>query len=435
MDRIVIKGGKKLSGRVKISGSKNSSLPILAATLACHGRVELVGMPSLSDVDCMEHLICSMGVEVKRRKNTTTIEPESLRWSEAPYDIVRKMRASFCVLGPLLARYGEARVSLPGGCAIGIRPVNFHLNALIALGADITTEHGYAVASVKNRLKGAHICLPFPSVGATETAIMAAALAKGKTILENAAQEPEVVDLIGFLNTVGAKIEGGGTSTVTIHGVKELSGGKYHVMADRIEAGTYMVAAAITGGKVDVVGCPARNNKALIDLLREAGVDVACKGNTITISRNGPIKAINRVETQVYPGFPTDLQAQLMTMLTLAEGTSVVQEHIFENRFMHVGELCRMGADITLSGNTATVRGVKKLSGVSVMASDLRASAALVLAGLVASGETEVLRVYHIDRGYEAIEEKLGGLGADIHRMGGKREPFQPFDEPLAVRD
>jgi UDP-N-acetylglucosamine 1-carboxyvinyltransferase len=307
------------------------------------------------------------------------------------------------------------------------------LNALIALGADITTEHGYAVATAKDGLKGARIRLPFPSVGATETAVMAAVLAEGTTVLENAACEPEVVDLAGFLNRMGANVEGAGTPTVTVHGVNKLSGGTYTVMSDRIEAGTYMVAGAIAGGKVEVSGCASKHNQVLIDLLRQAGVEVTCKGKTVTVERKGPIRPIARVETEVYPGFPTDLQAQLMALLALADGTSVIQEHIFDNRFMHVSELCRMGADIRLEGNTATIRGVKSLSGVSVMASDLRASAALVLAGLAANGETEILRVYHIDRGYEAIEKRLSALGADVQRVSGKRETTQPFDEPLTV--
>lgn len=419
MDRIVIAGGLPLKGKVQVSGSKNASLALMVASLMCDRPVQLIGVPNLADMDSMEHLLCSMGVEVSRRNGHVFIDPSTLRWKEAPYDIVRKMRASFFVLGPLVAKTGEARVSLPGGCAIGTRPVNFHLEVLKAMGAKVETDHGYVTAEAE-RLQGARIRLPFPSVGATVTAICAACLARGKTVVENPAREPELVDLAEFLNAMGARILGAGSDRLTIRGVRRLHGGKYQVMADRIEAGTYVVAGAIGGGPVEVCGCDPAHNEALIRYLREAGVSIRCLRNRIRVERKGPIQSLARIRTEPYPGFPTDLQAQLMALLTIAEGKSTIEETIFENRFMHVSELCRMGANIEVDGNIATVRGVKGLSGAQVMASDLRASAALVLAGLMAQGETEILRVYHLDRGYDGLERKLSRLGARIDRKPGK---------------
>jgi UDP-N-acetylglucosamine 1-carboxyvinyltransferase len=386
----------------------------------CDEPVELTKAPRLADVNTMEQLLCSMGVEVQHQRSRLRIDPGTLRWEMAPYDIVRKMRASFFVLAPLLARHRKAQVSLPGGCAIGIRPVNFHLQALTQMGADLRTEHGFVVAESK-RLKGSRIRFPIPSVGATETALCAAVLARGKTVIENAAREPEVQDLARFLNSVGAEIEGIGTATLEIKGVRHLGGGTHRIMPDRIEAGTYLVAGAMVGKKIEVSGCPPDLNEALLDHLEAAGAKVTRRRTKVLIERNTPIRPIKLVETNGYPGFPTDLQAQLMALLTLAEGTSVIKENIFENRFMHVSELCRMGADIFLQGNTATVHGVGGLSGASVMASDLRASAALILAGLAAQGTTEVLRVYHLDRGYEAIEKKLTRLGGRVVREKGPR--------------
>jgi UDP-N-acetylglucosamine 1-carboxyvinyltransferase len=431
MDRIVIAGGLPLKGKVRISGSKNSSLALMVASLMCDRPVELMGIPDLADINSMEHLLCSMGVEVSRRNGHLLIDPSTLRWAEAPYDIVRKMRASFFVIGPLLARTGEARVSLPGGCAIGTRPVNFHLEVLKALGARVETAHGYVTAAA-DRLQGAPVRLPFPSVGATVTAMCAASLAKGKTVIENPAREPEIVDLAEFLNAMGATIRGAGSDRITIRGVHRLHGRKYQVMPDRIEAGTYLVSGAIGGGPVEVCGCDPGHLESLIQHLRDAGVSVRCMRNRIQVERKGPVKPLKVIRTQPYPGFPTDLQAQLMALLSIAEGESTIEETIFENRFMHVSELCRMGADITVEGNIAVIRGVKGLSGAQVMASDLRASAALVLAGVVAQGETEILRVYHLDRGYEALEKKLSRLGARIDRKTGKPPEVRERDlEPV----
>jgi len=419
MDRIAIAGGYPLKGKVQVSGSKNSSLALMVASLMCDRPVEFLGIPELADINSMEHLLCSMGVEVSRRNGHLFIDPTTLRWQEAPYEIVRKMRASFFVLGPLVAKTGRARVSLPGGCAIGTRPVNFHLDVLRALGAKVETNHGY-VSAEADRLQGGQIRLPLPSVGATVTAICAAALSRSRTVIENPAREPELVDLANFLNAMGAKISGAGSDRIIVRGARRLHGGKYQVMPDRIEAGTYMVAGAIGGGPVEVCGCDPGHNEALIQHLREAGVTVRCLRNRVRVERSGPIRPVARVRTEPYPGFPTDLQAQLMALLLTAEGTSTIEETIFENRFMHVSELCRMGADIRVEGNTANIRGVKSISGAQIMASDLRASAALVLAGLMAQGETEILRVYHLDRGYEALEKKLSRLGAQSERRAGK---------------
>jgi UDP-N-acetylglucosamine 1-carboxyvinyltransferase len=423
MDRILVEGGEKLHGEVKVSGAKNAALPIMTASILCDGPVKLRNIPCLRDIDGMERLLCSLGIEIKRNgDDVLNINPRTLRWQEAPYDLVRKMRASFCVLGPMISKYGKARVSLPGGCAIGSRPVDIHLKALTALGIDIHVEHGYVEAeALSGRVLGSRVVLDFPSVGATENVLMAASLALGTTELCNAAREPEVTDLAGFLNACGAKITGAGTDKITIEGVDSMPGGEYDVIPDRIEAGTFMVAAGITGGDIKILGANLEHNQALVERLRECGVKITeeSDGSVRVVGPERP-KALDEVITQPYPGFPTDMQAQLMALLTIADGTSLIKETIFENRFMHTSELTRMGADLNVDGNCTLVRGVEKLSSSPVMASDLRASAALVLAALVASGETEILRVYHLDRGYEKLDAKLSGLGARIRRVSSR---------------
>jgi UDP-N-acetylglucosamine 1-carboxyvinyltransferase len=427
MDRILVRGGRRLEGRVRISGSKNAALPIMAAAIACEEPVTIRDVPDLLDIDGMEHLLCSMGVGVDRRPGEMIIDPRTLRWPEAPYDLVRKMRASFFVLGPLIARSRRARVSLPGGCAIGSRPVDIHIKALEALNIGIQVEHGYveATAEGKDQLVGQRVTLGFPSVGATENLLVAASVAKGTTIIHNAACEPEVRDLADFLVAMGANIEGIGSSRMVVEGVERLKGGEYTIIPDRIEAGTYLVAAAVTGGEVTLENaCPAYMTSTL-EKLTDAGAQVKVNGSEITIKGLDRPEAVGEISTLPYPGFPTDMQAQMMAMMTVANGTTVVRETIFENRFMHISELSRLGANISLDGSTAVVRGVDHLSGSPVMASDLRASAALVIAGLVAEGETEVLRVYHIDRGYEKIEEKLAALGADIERASQGGSEFR----------
>lgn len=422
MDSILVEKSPPLSGEVRISGAKNAALPVIAAALLLDEPVTLHNIPNLADISAMERLLCSMGLETHyhREAGSLRIDPSRVRWFEAPYDLVRKMRASFFVLGPLVGKHREAKVSLPGGCAIGARPVNIHLKALEALGIDLEVEHGYVVADGSG-LRGGRVHLEFPSVGATENALCAAVRAPGETVIENAAREPEVTDLADFLVAAGAKIEGQGTSTLRIQGVDRLAVESYSIIPDRIEAGTYLAAAALSGGTVRASNCRERDLTAFLADLRNAGCEVSVEADgaldSITVSRPGPIQPVSEVVTLPHPGFPTDLQAQMMAVLCLAEGTSIVKETIFENRFMHVSELSRMGADIRVEGNSAIVRGVKALSGSPVMASDLRASAALVIAGLAAEGKTEVLRVYHLDRGYERIEEKLSGLGAVIQRV------------------
>jgi len=421
MDRILVRGGRRLEGRVRISGAKNAALPIMAAALICDEPVTLKNVPTLLDIDGMEHLLCSMGVMTERRTGELTIDPRTLRWPEAPYDLVRKMRASFFVLGPLIARMKRARVSLPGGCAIGSRPVDIHIKALQGLDIDLLVEHGYieARADGADHLVGHRVTLDFPSVGATENLLAAAVVAKGTTIIHNAACEPEVADLARFLCAMGAQIEGIGSSRLEIEGVKRLHGGEYSIIPDRIEAGTYLVAGAITGGEVTLEKADPALMTNTLEKLTDAGAEIKVERDEITVRGPDRPKAVADVTTLPFPGFPTDMQAQMMALVSIADGTSVIRETIFENRFMHVSELCRLGANISIEGNTAIVRGVKSLSGSPVMASDLRASAALVLAGLVTEGETEVLRVYHTDRGYERIEEKLAALGADIERLSG----------------
>ncbi len=415
MDKLRIVGSGPLHGSVRISGAKNSALPAMAASLLTAGDVTLENVPLVNDIFTTRRLLRELGVLVEFGEDgSARISAEKILSHEAPYDLVKTMRASVLVLGPLLARTGRARVSLPGGCAIGARPINLHIKGLESLGATVKTEHGYVEATA-NRLRGADISLERITVTGTENLMMAAALADGRTILRNAAREPEVADLAEMLNTMGAKIEGAGTSAITIDGVRELKGTRHRIIPDRIEAGTFLVAGGITGSEIEIVECVPNHLSSVIDKLREAGVKIEAEANRIRV-RGAELKSAD-VVTKEYPGFATDMQAQYMALMTQADGTSVITENIFENRFMHASELVRMGADIAIDGPRATVRGKTRLSGASVIASDLRASASLVLAALVAEGVTVIDRVYHLDRGYEKIEEKLLSLGAQIERL------------------
>jgi UDP-N-acetylglucosamine 1-carboxyvinyltransferase len=415
MDKLVIQGGLPLNGEVRISGAKNAALPILCAGLLAEQPLRLSAVPHLRDVTTMLELLGHMGMRVAMDdRMNVELDARDIHTPEAPYEMVKTMRASILVLGPLLARFGHARVSLPGGCAIGSRPVDLHIKGLQAMGAEIHIAHGYIEAKA-SRLKGARIFTDLVTVTGTENLMMAAALAEGTTVLENAAREPEVVDLAECLIKMGARIEGAGSDVITIHGVERLHGAEHAVVCDRIEAGTYLVAAAMTGGKVKLCNARADLLDAVIEKLREAGATVEHDANSITIQRDGPLKSVN-LRTAPHPAFPTDMQAQFMALNTVADGVARVTETIFENRFMHVQEMRRLGADIEVDGHTAIVRGVPHLDGATVMATDLRASASLVLAGLVARGETIIERIYHIDRGYERIEEKLSQLGARIKR-------------------
>jgi len=424
MDRIHIRGGKTLNGRLPISGAKNAALTLLPCALLTDEPVTLRNLPRLADVDSFGHLLNQLGVstmiEGARPEDfgrVMTMRAGRVTSTEAPYDIVRKMRASILVLGPLLARAGEARVSLPGGCAIGNRPIDLHLKALEAFGAAIEVTAGYVRASAPDGgLPGGIYTFPVVSVGATENALMAAVLAKGTCKLENAAREPEIVDLCNLLIAMGAQIEGVGSDKLTVHGRDRLHGATYRVMPDRIEAGSYACAVAITGGTLDLIGADADDMHAILAALRDAGVQVDATKDGIRVASDGKLRPLN-ISTAPFPAFPTDMQAQFMAMLTLADGASVLTETIFENRYMHVPELARMGADIAVNGRTAVVRGVERLVGAPVMATDLRASMSLILAGLAAEGETQVNRVYHLDRGYERLEEKLSAVGADIERV------------------
>jgi len=408
-----------LHGEVVVSGAKNAALPILCAGLLAETPFTLTGVPELRDVASTLKLLDTMGVKVSKDGDQVILDASDVASFEATYDMVKTMRASILVLGPLLARFGTARVSLPGGCAIGSRPVDLHIKGLQAMGAAMHITHGYIQASTlhlpNRRLQGAKYYMDLVTVTGTENLMMAAALAQGTTVLENAAKEPEVVDLAECLNKMGAKIKGAGTDTITIEGVERLNGAHHHIVCDRIEAGTYMVAAAMTGGEVTLKNARADLLEAVIEKLREAGANISHDSNSITVKSDGKLKAVN-VRTAPHPAFPTDMQAQFMAMNTVAEGVSTVIETIFENRFMHVQELQRMGANIDVQGNTALVKGVSALEGASVMATDLRASAGLVLAGLVADGETVIDRIYHLDRGYEKLEEKLNQLGAKVRR-------------------
>ncbi|MFT5540210.1 MAG: UDP-N-acetylglucosamine 1-carboxyvinyltransferase [Alphaproteobacteria bacterium] len=426
MDRIRIRGGKRLTGEIPISGAKNAALPLMTASLLTTDTLRLGNLPHLADISTLARLLAELGVEISMDGDAPgghfgrvlALNACKITSTTAPYDLVRRMRASVLVLGPLVAREGIARVSLPGGCAIGNRPVDLHLKGLEQLGAVIDVTAGYIEARApKGGLKGAHIVFSTPSVGATENLMMAAALAKGETVMSNAAREPEVTDLARCLIAMGAKIDGLGTDTLTIQGSTSLSGATHNVIADRIETGTYAMAAAMTGGDVELIGAETEYLEALIEKLREAGVRVTATERGIRVTRGrGKFKGID-IMTEPYPGFPTDLQAQIMAMMSIAGGASMITETIFENRFMHVPELGRMGANINVHGASAMVRGAAKLTGAEVMATDLRASVSLVLAGLVAEGETIINRVYHLDRGYERLEEKLAACGADIERI------------------
>lgn len=415
MQKLAIVGGVSLTGEVRISGAKNAALPIMCASLLTAESLHLTNMPDLHDVVTMRKLLQQMGVTTQVSPGETVFAGDRVETLEAPYDMVKTMRAAILVLGPLVARFGEARVSLPGGCAIGSRPVDLHIKGLQAMGAEINIEHGYIHARAA-RLKGARIFFDIVSVTGTENLMMAAALADGVTVLENAAREPEVVDLADCLRTMGAKITGDGTDTITITGVERLHGASHRIMPDRIESGTFLVAAAATGGEIVLRDCRADILDTVLEKLGEAGARISIGADTIHLEMPGRLRAVN-VRTAPHPAFPTDMQAQFMAMNCIAEGSAMIVETIFENRFMHVQELRRLGAQIDVEGNTAVVRGVEHLEGANVMATDLRASACLVIAGLVAQGETVIDRIYHLDRGYEHIEAKLSQLGANIRRL------------------
>ena len=424
MHKILIEGGVPLNGEVQISGAKNAVLPILCATLLADEPVQISNVPHLHDVVTTAKLLAGLGAQItidqgtigKGSESGIVVDASHVDSHVAPYELVKTMRASVLVLGPLLAKYGAAEVSLPGGCAIGSRPVDLHIKGLQALGAEITVDHGFIKARA-DRLKGGRVVFDLVSVGATENVLMAAALAQGTSVLENAAMEPEIVDLADCLNAMGAQVEGAGSNRIVVHGVERLHGAKHAVVADRIETGTFLVAAAMTGGRITARRARPETMDAVLDKLRQAGAQIECEGDRITLDMQGRRpKAVN-FTTAPHPAFPTDMQAQFMAMNCIADGVGVINETIFENRFMHVQELLRLGADIRVEGHTAIVRGVAQLSGAPVMATDLRASASLILAGLVADGETVIDRIYHLDRGYENIEEKLSGLGAKIRRV------------------
>ncbi|WP_374558444.1 UDP-N-acetylglucosamine 1-carboxyvinyltransferase [Thermomonas sp.] len=422
MQKIVVGGGACLAGDVRISGAKNAVLPILCATLLADAPVRITNVPRLHDVLTTAKLLAGLGADVVHEGDAMTVDPRSVDSHVAPYELVKTMRASVLVLGPLLARQGVAEVSLPGGCAIGSRPVDLHIKGLQALGAEIVVEHGFIKARSAGRLKGARHVFELVSVGATENVLMAAALAEGTTVLENAAMEPEIVDLAECLNAMGARISGHGSARIVVEGVERLHGCTHAVVADRIECGTFLVAAAMTGGRVTATHARADTMDAVLDKLREAGADVTVEstadaGDRITVDMHGKRPRAVNITTAPHPAFPTDMQAQFMALDCVADGVGVINETIFENRFMHVNELLRLGADIRVDGHTAVVRGVAQLSGAPVMATDLRASASLILAGLVADGETTIDRIYHLDRGYENIEAKLSALGASIRRI------------------
>ena len=418
MDRIRIRGGRPLDGAIPISGAKNAGLPLMAASLLTAETLQLNNLPRLVDIDTMAKLLEQHGVKIERPAGELTLTAADITDTTAPYDLVRRMRASILVLGPLLARAGEAKVSLPGGCAIGTRPVDLHLKALAQLGAEIELEEGYVHARAPKGLKGAQVVFPFVSVGATENLLMAASLANGETVLANAAREPEITDLARCLVAMGAEIEGIGSDTLTIRGVPRLHGAEHDVVADRIETGTYAMAAAITRGDLELQGARVDTIEAVLEKLDEAGVTVSETGGGVRVAcKNGALTGVD-VMTEPFPGFPTDMQAQMMALMATADGAAMITETIFENRFMHVPELARMGANVNVHGASAMVRGVERLKGAPVMATDLRASVSLVLAGLAAEGETIVNRVYHLDRGYELLEQKLAACGAEIERVG-----------------
>jgi len=415
VDKLAIEGGVRLSGEVRVSGAKNAALPILCAALLTREPLALENVPELNDVRTMRKLLSQMGVRSESGEGGMTLDAESIDWPLAPYEMVKTMRASILALGPLLSRCGEARVSLPGGCAIGLRPVDQHIKGLQAMGAEIDLDHGYIDAKAK-QLVGTRFVFEVVTVTGTENLMMAATLASGTTVLENAAREPEVSDLADCLNAMGAKISGAGTDRIVVEGVAALHGARHRIMPDRIETATFLAAAAATGGSIRLSGTRPETLAAVLDKLSEAGAELAIDADVIRFSRAGPLASVT-LRTAPYPGFPTDMQAQLMALMTIAEGTAVVTETIFENRMMHVQELRRMGADIDVESNTAIIRGVPGLTGAKVMATDLRASACLVVAGLIADGETVIDRIYHLDRGYEHIEHKLSALGARIRRV------------------
>ena len=415
MEKLFIQGGRRLSGTVKISGAKNAVLPVIAASLLASTPSVIEEIPDLDDVTTITEVLQYLGLNTRREPGRLFIDSTGIKSCEASYELVRQMRASFLVMGPLLSRFQEARISQPGGCAIGTRPIDLHLKGFEALGAEIIQGHGFIEARAPKGLQGAKVYLDFPSVGAPENIMMAASLANGRTIIENAAQEPEIVDLANYLNAMGANVRGAGTNAIRIEGVKNLTGTTYAVIPDRIEAGTYMVAAAITGGDVLLKNVLDEHLKPLVAKLKEAGVAIEQDVDQMRVTASGGLRAVD-IKTLPYPGFPTDMQAQFMALMSVADGSSVVSETVFENRFMHVDELKRMGANIRVDGRIAMLDGVKKLTGCPVTATDLRAGAALVLAGLAAEGQTEIGSVYHIDRGYDRIVDKLQGLGADISR-------------------
>ncbi len=415
MDKLLIEGGVPLAGETAISGAKNAALPLLCAALLTREPLTLTNVPNLNDVGTMLKLLAQMGVKIDREADTVTLDASALDNPVAPYELVKTMRASILVLGPLTARTGEAKVSLPGGCAIGARPVDQHIKGLTAMGAEISVEHGYVHARV-SRLQGARLFTDMVTVTGTENLMMAACLADGETVIENAAREPEVVDLANCLVAMGARISGAGSDVIRIRGVDRLHGATHRIMPDRIETGTYLCAAAATGGRIRLTGTSASYLDAVIDKLMDAGCEVQAERDTISLQAPRKLTAVS-LRTSPYPAFPTDMQAQFMALNAVAEGTAVIRETIFENRYMHAVELIRLGADIRIDGNTAVVKGVAKLDGATVMATDLRASACLVIAGLVARGETLIERIYHLDRGYEHLDRKLTALGAKVRRV------------------
>ena len=414
MDKIIVEGGIPLKGEVTISGSKNAALPVLSACLLTGGWHSLNNIPDLRDVQTIKEILSNLGVVFEEKGRTLKVNSDNLNSYTAPYKLVKTMRASVLVLGPLLARLGKARISLPGGCAIGARPIDLHLKGLSEMGVDIKLEHGYVVANA-DTLRGADIFFDIPTVTGTENLMMAAIKVEGKTVLHNAAKEPEVVDLANFLNRMGAMIEGAGTDTITITGVKELHPVRYAIIPDRIEAGTFLIAAGITRGKVRIKGCKVDDIEVIMGKVVESGMEIERQGDDLIAQGHDRIRAVG-IKTMPFPGFPTDMQAQFMALMSIADGRSIIEETVFENRFMHVGELRRMGAEIEISGGEALVRGKKNLSGAQVMATDLRASASLVLAGLAVKGRTEISRVYHLDRGYQGLDLKLSLLGSKIWR-------------------
>jgi UDP-N-acetylglucosamine 1-carboxyvinyltransferase len=431
MSKMIVRGGKRLSGKVKISGAKNAVLPIIAASiLGMEGESVIYDVPRLDDVMTISNVLQELGVQIDHSHETLRIRAEHIASVEAPYELVRKMRASFLIMGPLLARCGQVRISLPGGCAIGTRPIDQHLKGFEAMGCQIELGHGYIEAKVKGRLQGAKVYLDVASVGATENMMMAATLAQGTTIIENAAREPEIVDLANYLNAMGARIRGAGTGLIRIDGVEKLRGVEHTVIPDRIEAGTYMIAAAITGGSVELEGAIADHLRPVISKLQEMGVTIHEDENSIRVKRDQPLRSVD-VKTLPHPGFPTDMQAQMMALLLTTEGTSLITETVFENRFMHVEQLRQMRAQIKVDGRTAMVNGGTKLVGCRVCATDLRAGAALILAGLAAEGETEITDIHHIERGYDNVVGKLRLLGADIRKLELEQE--QEEDEKLPL--